>query len=124
MEGCNMSTIYLLVGIPASGKSTYAKELKKEQKRTYVLHFMDKEGVEDYLKNHNKFECVYSNTDVPLAVISFPNDKHNEFFQTLAGVKITSFEEKPFTLQDYFMSFYKEERDFGGLSGMSAFHAS
>ena len=95
-----------------------AKELKKEQKRTYILHFADKESVEDYLQNHNKFECVYSNTDVPLAVISFPNDKHNDFFQTLAGVKITSFEEKPFTLQDYFMSFYKEERDFGGLAGV------
>ena len=95
-----------------------AKELKKEQNRTYILHFLDKESLEDYLNNQNKFTCSYSNPDLLLAAITFPQDKHNEFFQTLEGVKIKSFEEKPFTLQDYFMSFYKEERDFGGLSGV------
>ena len=95
-----------------------AKELKKEQTRTYILHFLDKESLEDYVQNKNIFKCVYQNPDLLLAVISFPSDKHNEFFKTLAGVKIASFEEKPFTLQDYFMSFYKEERDFGGLSGV------
>lgn len=95
-----------------------AKELKKEQNRTYVLHFIDKEGLQDYLDNHNKFTCVDSNVELLQATITFPQDKHNEFFKTLAGVKIRSFEEKPFTLQDYFMSFYKEERDFGGLSGV------
>ncbi len=71
-----------------------------------------------YLKEKNKFECAYSDETILIAAITFPQDKHNEFFQTLAGVKITSFEESPFTLQDYFMSFYKEERDFGGLSGV------
>ena len=44
--------------------------------------------------------------------------QYNEFFATLNGVKIKKMQEKPFTLQDYFMSFYKEERDFGGLSGV------
>ena len=95
-----------------------AKELKKEQNRTYILHFTSKEGLQEYLDKHNKFTCSYSNPDLLLATITFPQDKHNEFFQTLAGVKIKSFEEKPFTLQDYFMSFYKEERDFGGLAGV------
>lgn len=95
-----------------------AKELKKEQDRTYILHFMSKEDMNDYINTKNKFECVYSNEDLKLAVIKFPQDKHNEFFKTLSGVKITSFEEKPFTLQDYFMSFYKEERTFGGLEGV------
>ena len=53
-----------------------------------------------------------------MANVTFPNNKYNEFFDTLEGIKITKFQEKPFTLQDYFMSFYKEERDFGGLSGV------
>ena len=95
-----------------------AKELKKEQNRTYVLHFIDKDGMDTYLKEKNVFECTYVNEGALIANITFPHDKHNEFFQTLSGVKIKSFEEKPFTLQDYFMSFYKEERDFGGLSGV------
>ena len=95
-----------------------AKELKKEQNRTYILHFQTKEDLNLYLKEKNKFECAYLNEDILIAAITFPQDKHNEFFQTLSGIRITSFEEKPFTLQDYFMSFYKEERDFGGLAGV------
>ena len=71
-----------------------------------------------YLKERNKFETVYSNEDILLALIKFPVEKHNEFFASLQGVKILQFEEKPFTLQDYFMSFYKEERKFGGLEGV------
>ena len=95
-----------------------ANELKANQTRTFILHFARKEDMKDFLNNKNKFKCDYSNEDILLAVISFPPDKYNEFFRSLKGTKITQFEEKPFTLQDYFMSFYKEERDFGGLEGV------
>ena len=95
-----------------------ANELKKSQDKTFELFFMNKEELHNYLDNLNKFEVLASSDDLLIAVIKFPHDKHNEFFQTLKGVKITKFEEKPFTLQDYFMSFYKEERDFGGLEGV------
>ena len=95
-----------------------ADELKANQTRTFILHFASKEDMKDFLDNKNKFTCDYSNEDILLAVISFPPDKYNEFFRSLKGTKITQFEEKPFTLQDYFMSFYKEERDFGGLEGV------
>lgn len=95
-----------------------ADELKANQTRTFILHFASKEDMKDFLDNKNKFTCDYSNEDIFLAVISFPPDKYNEFFRSLKGTKITQFEEKPFTLQDYFMSFYKEERDFGGLEGV------
>ena len=95
-----------------------ASELKKEQDKTFILYFMNKEELNHYINDCNKFELTYQNEDLLLAVIKFPKDKHNEFFATLRGVKITKFEEKPFTLQDYFMSFYKEEKEFGGLSGV------
>ena len=48
----------------------------------------------------------------------FDSTEYKEFFDSLMGIKIKEFEEKPFTLQDYFMSFYKEEKEFGGLSGV------
>ena len=95
-----------------------AKELKKEQDRTYILNFANKDELDRYINEKNKFEVLYVDHNVLQAGIKFPQNKHNEFFETLAGVKITSFEEKPFTLQDYFMSFYKEERTFGGLEGV------
>ncbi len=95
-----------------------AKELKKEQDRTFILHFFNKENLNRFIKEKNKFEIAYSNEDILLAVVTFPANKYNEFFDSLEGIVITQFEEKPFTLQDYFMSFYKEERTFGGLEGV------
>lgn len=94
-----------------------AQELKKKQDRTFILHFVDKENMDEYLKKQT-FKVSYANEDALTAHITFEVDKHNDFFKSLKGIKIVSFEEKPFTLQDYFMSFYKEERDFGGLSGV------
>ena len=94
-----------------------ANELKKKQDKTFLLYFYDKDELNNFVDNC-KFEVLYKNEDILLAMIKFPVNKQNEFFHTLNGVKITKLEEKPFTLQDYFMSFYKEERDFGGLSGV------
>ena len=109
------------ISIIKDGKhvSTFnAQSLKREQDRTFILDFFSKEDLHDYIENKNKFKIEYSNDDIKLAVVTFPNDKYNEFFDSLNGVKVKKLQEKPFTLQDYFMSFYKEERDFGGLSGV------
>lgn len=109
------------ISIIKDGKhvSTFnAQELKKEQNRTFVLDFFDKENMDKFINENNKFEIIDKNEDTLIATVTFPFDKYNEFFDTLEGVKITKFQEKPFTLQDYFMSFYKEERTFGGLEGV------
>ena len=109
------------ISIIKDGKhvSTFnAQSLKREQDRTFILDFFDKENLEKFINEKNKFKLEYSNDKVLVAVVTFPNDKYNEFFDTLQGIKIKKLQEKPFTLQDYFMSFYKEERDFGGLSGV------
>lgn len=109
------------ISIIKDGKhvSTFnAKELKKGQTRTFELEFLDKENFNKFINEKNKFEIVNSNENTLICLVSFPPDKYNEFFDTLEGVKVAKFQEKPFTLQDYFMSFYKEERDFGGLSGV------
>ena len=109
------------ISIIKDGKhvSTFnAQDLKREQDRTFILTFFNKDELHNFIENKNKFKIEYSNEDILLAVVTFPHDKYNEFFATLDGVKIKKMQEKPFTLQDYFMSFYKEERDFGGLSGV------
>ena len=109
------------ISIIKDGKhvSTFnAQSLKREQDRTFIIDFFDKENFDKYLNEKNKFKVEYSNEKVLIAVVTFPNDKYNEFFDSLNGVIVKKLQEKPFTLQDYFMSFYKEERDFGGLSGV------
>ena len=109
------------ISIIKDGKhvSTFnAQSLKREQDRTFIIDFFDKENFDKYLNEKNKFKAEYSNDKVLIAVVTFPNNKYNEFFNSLNGVVVKKLQEKPFTLQDYFMSFYKEERDFGGLSGV------
>ncbi|MCR4911675.1 MAG: ABC transporter ATP-binding protein [Bacilli bacterium] len=95
-----------------------ANELKKTQDKTFLVYFLDMDDYLAFKNGKNKFELLYSHDGIMLAVVKFPADKNNEFFQSLKGLKVSHFEEKPFTLQDYFMSFYKEERDFGGLEGV------
>ncbi len=109
------------ISIIKDGKhvSTFnAQSLKRDQDRTFILDFFDKENMERFINEKNKFELAYQNEKTLVALVTFPCDKYNEFFATLEGIKITKFQEKPFTLQDYFMSFYKEERAFGGLEGV------
>ena len=109
------------ISIIKDGKhvSTFnAQSLKRDQDRTFILDFFDKENMDRFINEKNKFELAYQNEKTLIALVTFPSDKYNEFFATLEGVKITKFQEKPFTLQDYFMSFYKEERTFGGLEGV------
>ena len=96
-----------------------AKELKKEQNRTFELYFADKKNFELFINEKNRFDIVEQNEKALFCLVSFPKDAYNDFFNSLEGIKITKFQEKPFTLQDYFMSFYKEERTFDGLSGVS-----
>ena len=109
------------ISIIKDGKhvSTFkASDLKNMNNQTYILHFLDKENMDLYLKERNKFKLVEQNDKNLTATIEFEKAKYREFFDSLMGIKIKEFEEKPFTLQDYFMSFYKEEKEFGGLEGV------
>ncbi len=109
------------ISIIKDGKhvSTFkANDLKNMDNQTYILHFLDKENMDLYLKERNKFKLVEKNDIKLTANIEFDKKDYKEFFDSLLGVKIREFEEKPFTLQDYFMSFYKEEKEFGGLTGV------
>lgn len=109
------------ISIIKDGKhvSTFkANDLKNASKQTYILHFLDKENMDTYLKERNTFNLVESNEKKLTASIEFNKEDYKKFFDSLYGIKIKEFEEKPFTLQDYFMSFYKEEKEFGGLEGV------
>ena len=109
------------ISIIKDGKhvSTFkANDLKNMDNQTYILHFLDKENMDLYLNSRNKFKVVDTNEVNLTATIEFNKKNYHDFFDSLYGIKVREFEEKPFTLQDYFMSFYKEEKEFGGLSGV------
>lgn len=109
-----------MISIIKDGKhvSTFnAEEVKKIDTKVYILTFRNKEYMDEYL-NKCPFEIVDQNEHRLTITVKFKQDKYKQFIDSLMGIKLSSFAEKPYTLQDYFMSFYKEEKVFGGLSGV------
>jgi len=108
------------ISIIKDGKhvSTFcAKDVKKTRDRVYVLHFKDEENMDKYLAV-NKFKVEGENKVSKWVKIRFLKTQYKQFFDSLKGIKLTSFDEVPYTLEEYFMSFYKEEKEFGGLGGV------
>ena len=93
-----------------------AEEVKKIDTKIYILTFRTKEYMDDYLKKC-PFDIVNQNEILLTASIKINTSQYQQFIDSLIGVKLNSFSEQPYTLQDYFMSFYKEDKVFGGLGG-------
>ena len=95
-----------------------ANDLKEMDTITYNLHFKDKENYDLFFKRKVKGEVVGENPNRKMVTVKINKKDYQNLFESLSGIVVTEFDEKPFTLQDYFMSFYKEERDFAGLEGV------
>ena len=109
------------ISIIKDGKhvSTFkANDLKNSEKQTYILYFLNKENLDLYIEKGKEFNVKNINEHSLTAEVEFNKKDYKRFFESLSGIKVKQFVEKPFTLQDYFMSFYKEEKEFGGLSGV------
>lgn len=109
------------ISIIKDGKhvSTFkASDLKNGNIITYVIKFANVEYLNSFIENNKDYEVVDANKKRRLVTIKMDKKDYHKFFETLSEYKIVEFSEKPFTLQDYFMSFYKEEKTFAGLSGV------
>ena len=96
-----------------------ANDLKEGDVATYHVRFRNLEDAKKYASlNNPSFTTVGINETRKIVTVKVKRDLYKEFFTSLKGHNIAEFEEKPFTLQEYFMSFYKEEKTFGGLSGV------
>ena len=108
------------ISIIKDGKhvSSFKKEdLKKIDTKLYILRFKDKENMDSYIKKC-PFEIVDKVDERLSLTVKFQSKDYQQFIDSVMGIKLYTFAERPFTLQDYFMSFYKEDKTFGGLSGV------
>ena len=94
-----------------------ADDLKDIDVKVYILRFKDKENMDKYVAKC-PFEVVESVPERLSLTIKFQKKDYDKFIDSVIGIKLHTFAERPFTLQDYFMSFYKEEKTFGGLGGV------
>ena len=108
------------ISIIKDGKhvSTFRKDdIKNGDIKTYVLEFQNKDSMDKFIEKC-RYEIVNTNPERLRVSVRFNIKEYNNFIDSMIGLKVRSFGEKPYTLQDYFMSFYKEEKEFGGLSGV------
>ena len=100
-------------------------KIKHNENKRYFVRFeksADYESIKNKLpklKNANaefKKPAVLSFDNKQLEMVVAVNDKNiNELVEVLSSKKVQSFYEIKFTLEDYFMRFYKEDKDFGGV---------
>lgn len=96
----------------------HADDLKEKDVVTYIIRFATTADRDRFLEEKFPGEVVKIHTHRPRVTVKVNRKDYQAFFDALKGLNVREFEEKPFTLQDYFMSFYKEEKSFGGLSGV------
>ena len=98
-----------------------ADSLKERETVSYNLHFNKQETYETAIKKLEDIkiaEIVSKNDNRLIVTVKINKKDYKKFFKLAKELQISEFDEKPFTLQDYFMSFYKEERAFDGLDGV------
>lgn len=102
-----------------------ANFIKHNENKVYDIRFDKLEDLENFVKTfpRAKFKedlvVKLGVKDVfkdKLSVHVAVNDKQvNDFINLIIGYKIKSFTELKLTLEDYFMTFYREDKDFGGM---------
>lgn len=96
-----------------------ADDLKHAKTKFYQIDFDKKEDYQAFCKECKGLDkgvvTIINKDDKKLEVFVSTNDKHiNKVIDTLSKYSIKEFSNKKETLEDYFMKFYKEDRDFGG----------
>lgn len=92
-----------------------ANDLKHASRKYYTVTFQNdnaKKLFEKKSKGINSL-CLISQSENIISISIEDNDL-NELIMLLSSLDICSFSNRRETLEDYFMKFYKEDKDFGG----------
>ncbi|MCD8040346.1 MAG: ABC transporter ATP-binding protein [Clostridia bacterium] len=101
------------IAIIKDGKivSTFsAEELKKTKEKIYRVTFKNEESFEKFTAMPYNFTSV--NKGKMRARVKLTSDKVNGLVALLSQLDVADFVEIPYTLEDYFMSFYEQDHHF------------
>lgn len=93
-----------------------ANDLKHAKTKFYEIIFNTKAECKKFIKDNKSSKVLKIMSDREDSVIISTNDDDiNEVVDILARYNIKEFTNLKETLEDYFMKFYKEDKDFGGV---------
>jgi len=90
-----------------------ADDLKKNSDKVYRVTFADKENYNRFVQLPYKFAS--KNPGKLRARVHVQDANLNNFIKDINTFNFTDLHEFPFTLEDYFMQFYKEDKTFEGV---------
>lgn len=94
-----------------------ADDLKHASQKNYEIVFTDEANYAEFVKNSRNSEILKtaaSDAKKKSVIISTDDKYINQVIETLSGYSVSNFSHLKETLEDYFMSYYKEDKNFGG----------
>lgn len=92
-----------------------ANDLKHASKKYYTVDFKAEEDKKKFLESSVGIESLTMIHDKENEIfISIEDEDLNKTINLLSAVDVTKFSNRKESLEDYFMKFYKEDKDFGG----------
>ncbi len=92
-----------------------ANDLKHKTEKIYKIKLKTTDENKKFQaenKNNKSFKIIESDNDY--VILSTDDAQINEVIKTLSNYDFTSFEHLKESLEDYFMNYYKEDKNFGG----------
>jgi ABC-2 type transport system ATP-binding protein len=90
-----------------------ADELKHNKNKTYLLDFPSLEELNKFVSL--SFDIAHIDREKLCVKFCINDEDINAFIFTTSNIQYSNFREVVFSLEDYFMHFYKEDRIFGGI---------
>lgn len=112
------------IGIIKDGKIVSefnANDLKHASIKTYRLTFINKDEYLKFANNYSakKYENIINvleyNEEKNRVLVSVDDKNINKFISIVSEYSLDEFSNRKETLEDYFMKFYKEDKDFKGV---------
>ena len=92
-----------------------ANDLKHASKKYYTVDFKAEADKKKFLESSVGIESLTVINDKENEIfISIEDEDLNKTINLLSAVDVTKFSNRKESLEDYFMKFYKEDKDFGG----------
>lgn len=92
-----------------------ANDLKHKQDKVFKIEFSSREEKERFLIQYKEKENFLIESKEEKEIYVFVNDQNiNDLILSIKDYNVIDFEHLKETLEDYFMKFYKEDRNFGG----------
>lgn len=92
-----------------------ADDLKHASKKFYTIDFYSEEGKNNFLEKAKKIKTInIIKNEINELFVSFDDSDLNYLISLLSELDIKSFSNRRESLEDYFMKFYKENKDIKG----------